>query len=315
LFKDRFRTKTEEKRNNLDLPFREIKMIAINSIFTHVLSKSKHNECTVTMQTNDFSSLTLVAIQAALKAGEILRKGFGSAFEINVKPGLQNFVTVYDHLSEESIISSILEVFPSHNILAEERGLQEISSSEDTILWIIDPLDGTTNFAHHLPLFTISIAAYSKGKGLCGVIFQPLSNELFVAEKGKGAYLNGVRLTVSNTQKLDECLITVGLPYDAESSPFLSLQQLQHLSQRGATLRNLGSAALALAYVAAGKTDAFWMYNLHLWDIAAGILLIEEAGGRLTQFEKKPIVSYTTSVLATNQALHQPLLNFLAHSN
>lgn len=267
------------------------------------------------MNDQDFSTLTLVAIQAALKAGEILRKGFGTVFEITAKPGRQNIVTEYDHLSEACIISCINDAFPSHNILAEEKGLVENSSGQDNILWIIDPLDGTTNFAHQLPLFTISIAAYRKEHALCGVIYQPLSHELFVGEKGKGAFLNGVRLAVSKTQHLDECLMTASLPYDVNLEPILSIDQLLHLSQRGATLRNLGSAALALAYVAAGKTDAFWMYNLYPWDLAAGKLLIEEAGGLLTRYDKYPIsIDTPSSILATNRALHQPMLDFLTTS-
>ena len=266
------------------------------------------------MKRDDFSFLTLIAIQAALKAGDILRRGFGTAYEITAKPGRQNFVTEHDKASEASIISFIRERFPSHHFLAEESGFSN-QSEEGNILWIIDPLDGTTNFAHHLPLFTISIAAYQGKKGLCGVIYQPLSNELFVAERNQGAYLNGTRLAVSQTDKIEECLIVASLPYDLESVPILDIEKLLKISRRGATLRNFGSAALALAYVAAGKIDAFWMYNLYPWDLAAGQLLIEEAGGILTSYESSQSVLYSPSnILATNQTLHAPLRECLLHS-
>lgn len=265
------------------------------------------------MNHSDFSVLTLTAIQAALKAGDILRKGFGTSYEVTAKPGRQNFVTEYDKASEASIISFIREKFPSHNILAEESGL--LKQSKDEMLWIIDPLDGTTNFSHHLPIFTISIAAYQGEKGLCGVIYQPLTHELFVAEKGKGAYLNGTRLAVSRTDNIEDCLIVASLPYDINLIPILDMEKLLGISQRGVTLRNLGSAALALAYVAAGKVDAFWMYNLYPWDLAAGQLLIEEAGGLLTRYESPQSPLYAPSnILATNLALHSSLREYLLYS-
>jgi myo-inositol-1(or 4)-monophosphatase len=264
------------------------------------------------MAHQDFSSLTLTAIQAALKAGDILRKGFGTLYEVIAKPGRQNFVTQYDHESEACIISLIKDNFPTHSILAEESGLLN-QTKEETILWIVDPLDGTTNFAHHLPLFTISIAAYQNDKGLCGVIYQPLTHELFVAERGRGAYLNGKRLTVSQTQQLEECLIVAGLPYEMANVPTASLEYILQLVQKGVTLRNLGSAALALAYVAAGKADAFWMHHLYPWDLAAGKILIEEAGGEVSRYDGLPIPLHTpSSILATNRILHQPLLDYLS---
>lgn len=163
------------------------------------------------MKNYDFSSLTLTAMQAALKAGDIIRRGFGTSYEIMAKPGRQNFVTEYDRAAEACIISFIKERFPSHSFLAEESGFFSPTAASD-ILWIIDPLDGTTNFSRHLPIFTISIAAYQGDKGLCGVIFQPLTHELFVAEKNKGAYLNGTRLTVSQTDRIEDCLLVASLP-------------------------------------------------------------------------------------------------------
>ncbi len=263
------------------------------------------------MTVPNFSSMTLTAVQAALKAGEILKRGFGTSFEITAKPGRQNFVTEYDKASEACIISFIKQQFPSHSFLAEESGFT-MPSNEENMLWIIDPLDGTTNFAHHIPLFTISIAAYYQEKGICGVIFQPLTNELFIAEKDKGAYLNGSRLHVSQTNCLEEALLIASFPYNANPIPIFNLEGLVKIIQQGTTLRNLGSAALALAYVAAGKADAFWMYNLYPWDLAAGQLLIEEAGGRMNRYEPSFASFHSpTNILASNQALHAPLQDFL----
>lgn len=254
------------------------------------------------------SSLTLVAIQAALSAGDILRKGFGTVYEIHTKPGRQNFVTQYDHASEACILSFIKANFPNHNILAEESG-SSTTFHPDEVLWIIDPLDGTNNFAHHLPLFTISIAAYQKEEGICGVIYHPLTHELFVAEKGGGAYLNGKRLSISQTDRLENALVIGSLPYEEDSKPMLNLEHLCGFNQKGAILRNFGSAALGLAYLAAGKVDAFWMYNLYPWDWAAGKLLIQEAGG-IVHFQTKTSTSpfsNPTFILATNPSLYRPL--------
>lgn len=257
-----------------------------------------------------FSTLTFIAIQAALKAGDILKRGFGSSYEISSKPGRQNYVTEFDKASEACIISFIQEHFPTHNFLAEESGLKE-ESHEDQILWIIDPLDGTSNFAHHIPIFTISIAAYHQEKGICGVIYQPLTQELFIAERGKGAYQNGVKLKVSQTKNIGEALIISGLPYDSAAVPIFSFEKLREVIDQGVILRNLGSAALALAYVAAGKADAFWMCNLYPWDIAAGKLLIEEAGGLLFSYGEETSISSPTNILASNEALHPYLQNFV----
>lgn len=261
----------------------------------------------------DLSYLSFVAIQAALKAGEIIKRGFGTSYHIANKPGRQNFVTEYDKLSEECILHLIQHHFPSHAFLAEESGFTN-SSQDETILWIIDPLDGTTNFAHHLPLFTISIAAYQGLEGLCGVIYQPLTNELFIAEKDKGAYLNGEKLKVSSTLLIEEALIGAGFPYEADDHPILCIEELAKLVQLGATLRNLGSASLALAYVAAGKLDGFWMNKLYPWDWAAGNLLIKEAGGLTTCFQDETaLFDRPSSLLASNQALHPLLINYLSH--
>lgn len=268
------------------------------------------------MTTPSVSFLTLVAIQAALSAGDILRRGFGTLYTVNTKPGRQNFVTQYDHASEASILSVIKANFPTHSILAEESGSSK-SSHLDEVLWIIDPLDGTNNFAHHLPFFTISIAAYQKEEAICGVIYQPLTQELFVAEKGGGAYLNGKRLSISQTNSLENALVIGSLPYEEKPEPMLNLEHLLAFNQEGAILRNFGSAALGLAYLAAGKVDAFWMYNLYPWDWAAGKLLVEEAGGLIDLQTKIPSSPFSnpTFVLATNRLLYYSLKETLFELN
>lgn len=263
----------------------------------------------------DLSYLTFIAIQAALQAGDILRKGFGTTYEITAKPGKQNIVTEYDHASEEAIISLISHHFPKHSFLAEESGFS--GTGEDSILWIVDPLDGTTNFARHLPFFTISIAAYQGEEGLCGVIFQPLTNELFVAEKGKGAYLNGVRLSVSLVNNIDEAVIGAGFSYHAtEENSKHYIDHLELFSKLGITLRNFGSAALTLAYVAAGKLDGCWMNSLYPWDIAAAKLLIEEAKGKLTRHDgQSSPINVPSSVLAANPLLHETMIYHLSSNS
>ncbi len=257
-----------------------------------------------------FSNLTFVAIQAALKSGEILKRGFGTPFTVSLKPGVQNFVTEYDLLSEETIVSLVHDYFPDHSILAEEGGLQE--RSDDGYIWIIDPLDGTTNFSHHIPLFVVSIAVYKKNEPLCGVIFQPMTQELFVAEKGKGAFLNGSRLAVSRSNSIVESIMGIGFPYDIEERALHSIDHLTHLTVKGMSLRNIGSAALNLAYIAAGKFDGLWFSKLQPWDIAAGKLLIEEAGGCITDYYGLPIDIYSSpSVLATNGLIHDEALSYI----
>lgn len=264
------------------------------------------------MPHDHFSKYTQLAIQAALAAGEIIKKGFGKEFEITSKPGKQNFVTEYDHASEDCIISLIKEHFPSHDFLGEESGL---SKQSENVLWIIDPLDGTTNFVHQIPIVTISIAAYQGEKGLSGVIYQPFTQELFVAEEGKGAFLNGSHLSVSRTAHIQDCLFVGSLPYDGSSSPILKTEDLLQFSKDGATFRNYGSAALSFAYVAAGKVDACWLYNLYPWDFAAGKLLIEEAGGAFARFNKKDAPLHSSAnILATNKALHQRFNAYLNRS-
>ncbi|MBI3236694.1 MAG: inositol monophosphatase [Chlamydiales bacterium] len=265
------------------------------------------------MKQIDPSHLTFIAIQAALSAGDLLRKGFGTSFRIDSKPGKQNLVTEYDNASENRILSLISKEFPSHGFLAEESG--KSSGSNHDVLWVIDPLDGTLNFAHQIPLFTISIAATVDGKPVSGVIYQPMSQELFVAERGKGSYLNGNRIFVTKTEHLEKAAMATGFPYNVDKNPFHCIEKFAHMTQLGVPIRRLGSAALDLAYVAAGRFDAYWEVSLHPWDMAAGKLLVEEAGGKVTHWDGSlhPVFC-NESILATNHKLHETMISHLNQS-
>jgi myo-inositol-1(or 4)-monophosphatase len=255
------------------------------------------------MEKIDRSHLTFIAIQAALSAGEVLKKGFGTSFRIESKPGKQNFVTEYDKASEKCILALIKQEFPHHRFLAEESGAS--SHSDSSVVWVIDPLDGTLNFAHHVPVFTISIAVAIEKEVVSGVIYQPISQELFVAEKGKGAYLNGTRITVSKTRELNDAMLATGFPYNVDQNPLHCIERFALMTKLGIPIRRLGSAALDLAYVAAGRFDAYWEVTLHPWDMAAGKLLVEEAGGKVTHWDGSAHQIFGhESILATNGLLH-----------
>ncbi len=258
-----------------------------------------------------FHKLTLIGIDAALQAGNLLRKGYGSHLSIQSKEGKHNLVTEYDYLSEKSIIDFLKSHHPSSRFLAEESGQAgDLSSS---VLWIIDPLDGTVNFAHQIPEFSISIAAYKDNGLVAGIIYQPLTNELFVAEKGTGAFLNGNPIRVSNTKLLDESLIVSEFPYNLADNPHRSIEQLDSVLRRGISTRRLGTEALELAYVAAGRFDALFEAGLNAWDRSAGILLIEEAGGKISDWKGRRFDLFESqTLLATNGHIHQPLLSVFA---
>lgn len=263
------------------------------------------------MKKVDNNFLAFIATQAVLQAGELLRQGFGTEFEINSKPGRQNIVTQYDHASEKLIVDLILFHFSDHVILAEEGGLSKNIGKND-VVWIIDPLDGTSNFAHQIPLFAISVAAYRGNEALCGIIYQPLSRELFIAVKGQGAYLNGKKLNVTKVNKLEDSIILIGFPSESTKHPTIEIKNLDKLNKTGTTTRNLGSAALGLAYLASGNLDGFFMNNLFPWDWAAGKILIEEAGGQVTSFfNMGEIYSAPSNILATNGKLHKQLLSYI----
>lgn len=257
--------------------------------------------------TNNAELLT-VAVQAALQAGGLLRQGFGTAFEISSKEGHHNLVTTYDKLAEKTIAETVGKRFPTHGFLGEESGHQKSGS----ILWIVDPLDGTVNFAHNVPVFSVSIAVAVEGKVVVGVVYQPMTDELFWAEKGKGSFLNGKPLKVSTQMKLSEAFLATGFPYNVSEDPLSCIETFVKLTRKGIPIRRLGSAALDLSYVAAGRFDGYWEVTLQPWDIAAGLLLVEEAGGKVTRYDGSPCnPTEAGPVLATNKHLHTQILEVL----
>ena len=259
---------------------------------------------------NTFSKLTLLAIESAIHAGKILKEGYGSTFEIKSKEGHHNLVTEYDHKSEAAIIQFLKKEIPESTFLAEESGF--MGKKKDPMLWIIDPLDGTVNFAHHIPFFSISIALEQNGTIQTGVVFQPITQELFVAEKGKGSYLNGKKIHVSPISSLNESILATGFPYNLAENPFHCIDHFLDILRAGIPIRRMGSAALDFAYTAAGRFEGFFEVALSPWDCAAGKLLVEEAGGIVTSWDGSILDIHSRKpILASNNQIHRETLNLL----
>lgn len=259
----------------------------------------------------DLNNLQTVAIDAAIQAGKKLREGFGSAFEISNKEGVHNLVTEYDYIAEQTIISQIKQSFPDHFILSEEAGA---NASLSNVRWIIDPLDGTVNFAHSIPIFCVSIGVEVNGEMVVGVIYNPMLEELFVAVKGEGATLNGKKISVSKTSLLKDAILVTGFPYNVAENIHGCIDDVVTILKLGLPLRRLGSAALDLAYLAAGRFDGYWESRLNPWDIAAGMLIVREAGGRITHYDNSDYKLSNGTVLATNSLIHDELSKAL-HPN
>ncbi len=258
------------------------------------------------MSNPTFSKETSLAIHAAQEAGKLLLKGFQTDFQIKSKEGRHNLVTEYDYLSEKKIISILKEGTPEASFLAEESGME---GSFQDLLWIIDPLDGTVNFAHQIPIFSISIALQVKGHMQLGVVYSPLHNELFVAEKNKGAFLNNKPIHVSRNENVKEAMIATGFPYNLEEDPFHCIEHFMEIIKIGMPIRRLGSAALDLAYTACGRFEGFFEVGLSPWDVAAGNLLVEEAGGLITNWSGNPYQLHIKEPLfASNQKIHSSIL-------
>lgn len=243
---------------------------------------------------------------AAAQAGaEQLRYFSERKFSISNKEGVNNLVTEADHAAEKAIIETIRKDFPEHFILSEESG--EMASSSE-YKWIIDPLDGTVNFAHGIPICAVSIGIEKDGEMIMGCVYAPFINELYYAAKGEGASLNNRKITVSGeTDVLKSCLVT-GFPYTYPKLHRGPLEIFSKLVMQGVPVRRLGSAAIDLCWVAAGRFDGFWEFNLSPWDTAAGEIIVKEAGGTITDFENKPFSCYQKQVLATNGHIHNSLL-------
>jgi myo-inositol-1(or 4)-monophosphatase len=253
------------------------------------------------------------ALRTARAAGRILMAGFGTGARIERKSAEIDLVTEFDRRSEEYILQRIQKNFPGHRILAEESGRKGEGNEP---LWMVDPLDGTTNFAHGIPIFAVSIALWEQGHVRLGVVYDPTRKECFWAEWGKGAYLGTRRLRVSDTAELRTALLVTGFPYDAWSNPNNNLDHFARFAVRSQGVRRLGSAALDLAYVAAGRFDGFWELRLAPWDVAAGGLIAEEAGARVTALDGEgPYLTETPSLIAANPILHEKMTAVILGSN
>jgi myo-inositol-1(or 4)-monophosphatase len=250
-----------------------------------------------------------VAIEAAREAGRFLRLSVGKVRNVEQKKGEErNLVSEIDRGAEERIIGIIKRHYPSHAILAEESGGSEAPTDHR---WIIDPLDGTTNFLHGVPIFCVSIGVEQRGEVVAGVVYDPCREEMFTAEKGKGAFLNGKRLKVSGNARMIESLLVTGFPYDITANPDAAVERFVGFLMAAQGVRRLGSAALDLCYVAAGRFDGYWEVSLNPWDMAAGALFVREAGGMTTDLTGAPLNIYQKRVVASNGLVHGAMLEVL----
>ena len=248
------------------------------------------------------------AIETAREAGQILLEKFGRKIEIS-KKGDINLVTEADIASEKHIIEKINTHYPKHSILAEESG-DAVVIGNSKWKWVIDPLDGTTNFAHGYPCFCVTLALEHEGEIVVGVTYDPTRNELFASEKGSGATLNNKPIRVSETRQLKDALLVTGFPYDARERENFA-RHFTGFTHKSRGIRRDGSAAIDMAYVACGRFDGFWEEGLHAWDVAAGVLFIEESGGRVSYYDDSPFSIYRPPMCASNNLIHAEMLEVL----
>jgi len=253
--------------------------------------------------------LLSVAVEASAAAGKVLLNYARSGFHIQRKNHHINLVTDADHAAEECIIDHIRRHFPSHRTLAEERGAGVDAPSR--YRWIIDPLDGTTNFAHGFPVYAVSIGVECDGELLVGAVYDPTRDELFTAETGRGALLNGESIAVSNTAQLEAALTVTGFAYDIRDTPNNNLDHFARFALKAQGVRRTGSAALDLCYVAAGRFDGFWEVKLSPWDMAAGAVIVREAGGRITDLRGNAHSIYQPELVASNGRIHHEMLEVI----
>lgn len=259
------------------------------------------------------SALLNVMVQAAFKAGRKLKRDFGEVENLQVSlKGPANFVSTADKEAERILYEELKKARPKWGFFLEEGG--EIIGDDKQHRWIIDPLDGTTNFLHGIPIFSISIAAESQGQLQAAVVYNPITEELFTAERGQGAYLNDRRLRVAARRNLSSCVIATGIPHIGLPEHDKFLANLPYLMENTSGIRRLGSAALDLAYVAAGRFDGFWEYGLNPWDVAAGILIIQESGGYVTDIDGGKKIFESGNILAGNSVIHKKLLDALKNT-
>jgi len=247
-------------------------------------------------------------INIAKEAGTIVREGFGKSVKIEYKTGDNNLVTEIDKASEKIITDFIRKKYPSHSILAEEGGSVQKDSE---YLWIIDPLDGTTNFAHGLPIFSISIGLQKNDEITAGVVYDVMRDIVFSAELGAGAEANSEKLTVSSNDNLAHSLLVTGFPYNKKENPDKLFERFVALAKTARGVRRLGSAAIDFCYLASGVFDGFWEVHLHPWDICAGKLIVEEAGGLVTDFDGNKTNIFSKRILSTNGKIHERIIKVM----
>ncbi|OQM75104.1 inositol monophosphatase family protein [Manganibacter manganicus] len=253
------------------------------------------------------SALLNVMVQAAMKAGRSLSRDFGEVQNLQVSmKGPGDYVSQADRKAEETIFAELSKARPGYSFLMEERGTVE--GSDDQHRWIVDPLDGTTNFLHGIPLFAISIALERQGQIVAGVVYNPAMDELYTAERGGGAFMNDRRLRVAARTKLSDAVIGCGLPHLGRGHHGNFLVELRNVMGEAAGIRRFGSASLDLCYLAAGRMDGFWETGLSAWDIAAGILMIREAGGFVSDMDGSQAMLENGSLVAGNETIHRALM-------
>jgi len=249
-----------------------------------------------------------VLLEATMEAGKIIQHYFNGTFKIENKSSINDLVTEVDKMSEDKVISIIKLHFPGHSIISEEAGeAMQVSDYQ----WIIDPIDGTVNFAHGIPICCVSIGLKHKDEMLYGAVYNPMMNELFFAEKGKGATLNGTPISVSKKSDFKTACLVTGFPYKWPNNAEHPIKVFERFILQGLPVRRLGSAAIDLCWVACGRFDGFWEYNLSSWDIAAGYLIVQEAGGKVTNFYGDPYNVFDKETLATNGLIHDEMLRLI----
>ena len=256
------------------------------------------------------SALLNVMVKAARRAGRNLKRDLGEIENLQVSlKGPANFVSLADKRAEETLYDELTKARPGYGFIGEEGGTRE--GTDKANVWIVDPLDGTTNFLHGIPHFAVSIALQREGVLIAGLVYNPADDDLFLAEKGKGAYLNDHRLRVAGRKKLNELVIACGLPHIGRGDFDIASQELRAIQPQVAGLRRFGAAALDLAWVAAGRLDGYWERNLSSWDMAAGMVLVREAGGFVTDIEGGDKIFETRDIIAGNDYIHRELVNIL----
>lgn len=256
------------------------------------------------------SALINVMVKAARRAGRSLKRDLGEIENLQVSlKGPANFVSLADKRAEQMLYDDLTKARPGYGFLGEEGGSRDGTDKSNT--WIVDPLDGTTNFLHGIPQFAISIGLQREGVIVAGVIYNPANDELYIAERGKGAFLNDQRLRVAGRKQLSECVVACGLPHIGRGDHELSRREMAEMQNRVAGLRRFGAASLDLAFVAAGRLDGYWERNLQQWDIAAGLIMVREAGGVVSGIEGGDTAMATGHVVCGNETIQRELVKIL----